>query len=80
MLINYLINSPDARVQQLHKEVAIQSELKRQHLTAIKYRAKRFAATKVGLVSAFSAGVVVESAKGDTDMVKKYSWLVKLLA
>lgn len=80
MLINYLINSPDARVQQLHKEVAIQSELKRQHLSAIKYRAKRFAATKVGLVSAFSAGVVVESAKGDTNIVKKYSWLLKLLA
>ena len=80
MLINYLINSPDARVQQLHKEVAIQSELKRQHLTAIKYRAKRFAATKVGLVSAFSAGVVVESANGDTNIVKKYSWLLKLLA
>lgn len=80
MLINYLINSPDARVQQLHKEVAIQSELKRQHLTAIKYRAKRFAATKVGLLSAFTAGAVVESAKGDTNMVKKYSWLLKLLA
>ena len=80
MLINYLINSPNARVQQLHKEVAIQSELKHQHLTAIKYRAKRFAATKVGIVSAFSAGVVVESAKGDTNIVKKYSWLLKLLA
>ena len=36
-----------APMQQLHKEVVMRSELKRQHLTAIKYRAKRFAATKV---------------------------------
>ncbi|WP_372859646.1 hypothetical protein [Pseudoalteromonas sp.] len=80
MLINFLINSPDARVNHLNEEVSTRAELKRQHLMAIKYRAKRFAATKVGLVSAFTAGAVVESAKGDTNMVKKYSWLLKLLA
>lgn len=80
MLINFLINSPNARVQQLDKEVVMRSELKRQHLAAIKYRAKRFAATKVGLASAFAAGAVVESAKGDANTVKKYTWLLKLLA
>ena len=80
MLINFLINSPNDRVNHLNEQVAARAELKRQHLTAIKYRAKRFAATKVGLVSAFTAGAVVESAKGDTNMVKKYSWLLKLLA
>ncbi|MCK8134449.1 hypothetical protein [Pseudoalteromonas sp. 2CM28B] len=80
MLINYLINSPNVRVQQLDKEVVMRSELKRQHLAAIKYRAKRFATTKVGLASAFAAGAVVESAKGDANMIKKYTWLLKLLA
>ncbi len=80
MLINFLINSPNDRVNHLNEQVATRAELKRQHLTAIKYRAKRFAATKVGLVSAFTAGALVESAKGNTNTVKKYSWLLKLLA
>lgn len=80
MLINYLINSPNSQVKQLNKDVAIRAELKSQHLAAIKYRAKRFAATKVGLASAFAAGAVVESAKGDANTIKKYTWLLKLLA
>jgi len=53
MLINYLINSPNARVQQLDKEVVMRSE---------------------------PAGAVVESAKGDANTIKKYTWLLKLLA
>jgi len=67
-------------VQHLNKEVTVRAQLKRQHLAAIKYRAKRFAATRAGIISAFTAGVVVESAKSDTSMAKKYGWILKLLA
>lgn len=80
MLINLLISSPNTQVQQLNQDVAMRAKLKLQHLAAIKYRAKRFAATRVGVASAFTAGVLVESAKGDSNTIKKYSWLLRLLA
>ena len=40
-----------------------ESELKRQHQAAFVYRLKRFAASKVGLSSAFIAGVAVQSGR-----------------
>nr|WP_206018120.1 MULTISPECIES: hypothetical protein [unclassified Pseudoalteromonas] len=58
----------------------VRSELKRQHHAAFQYRLKRFAATKVGLTSAFLAGVAVQAGKNETGLVKKYGWLVRLLA
>lgn len=80
MLVNYLVKAPNDNVDALSKQMDMRDELKRQHHAAFKYRIKRFAATKVGLTSAFMAGVTVQAGKSDTSFVRKYGWLAKLLA
>lgn len=79
MLINLLIKQPLDKVNSLDKQIKLHEQLKSQHIAAIKYRFKRFAATKVGIASAFFAGIVVASTKSNSKLVKKYGWLVKLL-
>jgi len=80
MLVNYLIKTPNDNVKALTKQMDMQDKLKHQHYAAFKYRIKRFAATKVGLTSAFMAGVTVQAGRSDTSLVRKYGWLVKLLS
>ena len=80
MLVNHLIKAPNENVQLLSKQMDVRSELKRQHHAAFQYRLKRFAATKVGLTSAFLAGAAVQAGKSETSLVRKYGWLVRLLA
>ncbi|ATC85428.1 hypothetical protein [Pseudoalteromonas arctica] len=80
MLVNYLIKAPNENVDALSKQMDTRSELKRQHHAAFQYRLKRFAATKVGLTSAFLAGAAVQTGKGETSLVRKYGWLVRLFA
>lgn len=80
MLVNYLIKAPNENVNALNKQMDTRNELKRQHHAAFQYRLKRFAATKMGLTSAFVAGIAVQAGKSETGLVKKYGWLVKLLA
>lgn len=80
MLVNYLIQSPNKAVNNLSKQMDLQSELKRQHHMAFKYRLKRFAVTKVGISSAFLAGAVVQASSTKPGLIKKYAWLARLLA
>ncbi|MGB0945309.1 MAG: hypothetical protein ACPGUG_00685 [Pseudoalteromonas marina] len=79
MLVDILIKNPDANVKALTKQMDLQSELKRQHQAALVYRLKRFAASKVGLSSAFIAGVAVQSGKSETSLIRKYGWLLRLI-
>ncbi|TMS81727.1 MULTISPECIES: hypothetical protein [Pseudoalteromonas] len=79
MLVDILIKNPDANVKALTKQMDLQSELKRQHQAAFVYRLKRFAASKVGLSSAFIAGVAVQSGKSETSLIRKYGWLLRLI-
>ena len=80
MLVNFLIKAPNENVDALSKKMDLQQELKRQHCAALKYRFKRFAATKVGIGSAFFAGAAVQAGKSETSFVRKYGWLVNLIA
>ena len=80
MLVDTLIKAPNKNVQALSKQMDMRTELKRQHHSAFKYRLKRLAATKVGITSAFLAGMVVQAGKKETSLVRKYGWLVRLLA
>ncbi|WP_165723747.1 hypothetical protein [Pseudoalteromonas sp. Z1A2] len=80
MLVNYLIKAPNENVDALSKQMDTRSELKRQHHAAFQYRLKRFAVTKVGLSSAFIAGAAVQASKSETSFVRKYGWLVNLIA
>lgn len=80
MLVNFLIKAPNENVETLSKKMDLQRELKRQHGAALKYRFKRFAATKVGISSAFLAGVAVQAGKSETSFVAKYGWIARLLA
>ncbi|MBE0360718.1 MULTISPECIES: hypothetical protein [Pseudoalteromonas] len=80
MLVNYLIKEPNKNVQALSEKMDMQNELKRQHHAAFQYRLKRLAATKVGITSAFLAGAAVQAGKSETSLVRKYGWLVRLLA
>ena len=57
MFIDYFIKKPQKKVNNLSQQMDLLDELKRQHHQAFNYRLKRFAVTKVGLASAFSAGV-----------------------
>jgi hypothetical protein len=79
MLVDILIKNPDVCVKALTKQMDLQSELKRQHQAAFIYRLKRFAASKVGLSSAFIAGVAVQSGKSETSLIRKYGWLLRLI-
>jgi hypothetical protein len=79
MLVDILIKNPDANVKALTKQMDLQSELKRQHQAAFVYRLKRFVASKVGLSSAFIAGVAVQSGKSETSLIRKYGWLIRLI-
>lgn len=74
-----LIKNPDANVKALTKQMDLQSELKRQHQAAFIYRLKRFSASKVGLSSAFIAGVAVQSGRSETSLIRKYGWLIRLI-
>ncbi|WP_338365977.1 hypothetical protein [uncultured Pseudoalteromonas sp.] len=78
MLVDFLIKKPHENVETLNKQMDLQHALKRQHHAAIKYRFKRFAATKVGLASAFLAGVTVQASKGERKFLRKYAWLANL--
>ncbi|MBB1288531.1 hypothetical protein H5085_06370 [Pseudoalteromonas sp. SR43-6] len=80
MLVNYLIKAPNENVDALSRQMDTRSELKRQHHAAFQYRLKRFAVTKVGLSSAFIAGAAVQAGKSETSFVRKYGWLVNLIA
>ncbi|MBB1385596.1 hypothetical protein H5119_08600 [Pseudoalteromonas sp. SG45-5] len=80
MLVNYLIKEPNKNVQALSEKMDMQNELKRQNHAAFQYRLKRLAATKVGITSAFLAGAAVQVGKSETSLVRKYGWLVRLLA
>ncbi len=71
MLVNYLIKAPNENVDALSKQMHTRSELKRQHHAAFQYRLKRFAATKVGLTSAFLAGAAVQAGKRRNQLCKK---------
>ena len=79
MLVDILIKNPDECVKALTKQMDLQSELKRQHQAAFVYRLKRFAASKVGLSSAFIAGVAVQSGKSENCLIRKYGWLLRLI-
>ena len=79
MLVDILIKNPDTNVKALTKQMDLQSELKRQHQAAFVYRLKRFAASKVGLSSAFIAGVAVQSGRSETSLIRKYGWLIRLI-
>jgi hypothetical protein len=80
MLVNFLIKAPSKNVESLSKQMDTCNKLKHQHHAAFLYRLKRFAATKAGLTSAFIAGAAVQAGKSDTSLVRKYSWLFKLIA
>ncbi|MGO2477964.1 MAG: hypothetical protein ACTH7Q_06290 [Pseudoalteromonas sp.] len=84
MLIDYFIKKPNHKVTQLSKEMDLQQSLKRQHQSAFTYRLKRFAVTKVGLASAFSAGVGYQALKSDdksskSNYLSKFTWLLRLI-
>ncbi len=84
MLIDYLINKPQRKVNTLSNQMDLQNELKRQHHQAFNYRLKRFAVTKVGIASAFTAGMgygALQSSKpsGKLKQIRHLSWLLRLL-
>jgi hypothetical protein len=80
MLVNFLIKEPNQSVETLSQQMTLRTELKRQHYAAFNYRLKRFAVTKVGLLSAFTAGAVFQANNhSETNFVKKYAWLTRLL-
>lgn len=81
MLVNFLIKAPNQNVENLNQQMTLRSELKRQHHAAFKYRLKRFAVTKVGLISAFTAGAAYQaSSNNETSFLKKCVWLTRLFA
>ncbi len=85
MLINYFIREPLKKVTDLSHSMDMQDELKRQHHQAFNYRIKRFAVTKVGLASAFTAGMGYQAlqsndqSKSKLKQVSQFSWLLRLL-
>ena len=85
MLIDYFINKPQHRVTKLSQQMDLQDELKRQHHQAFTYRLKRFAVSKVGIASAFTAGMGYEALNnsdhkdGKLKQVSRFSWLLRLL-
>lgn len=85
MLIDYFIHKPQRKVDHLSNKMDTLNELKRQHHQAFKYRLKRFAVTKVGLASAFTAGIGYQSLKsnssssGVASKVSKLTWLLRLM-
>lgn len=86
MLIDYFIHKPQSKVEQLSQQMDTVSELKRQHYQALNYRLKRFAVTKVGLASAFTAGAGYQSLKSKDNSsssvagkLSKFTWLLRLL-
>ena len=85
MLIDYFIQKPQTKVDHLSEKMDTIDELKRQHHQAFSYRLKRFAVTKVGLASAFTAGAGYQTLKsgdnssGIASKVSKFTWLLRLL-
>ncbi|MGX1111886.1 MULTISPECIES: hypothetical protein [Pseudoalteromonas] len=85
MFIDYFIKKPQKKVNNLSQQMDLLDELKRQHHQAFNYRLKRFAVTKVGLASAFSAGVGYGALKNDDHQhgklkqLSQFSWLLRLL-
>lgn len=85
MLIDYFINKPQHKVSELSHQMDLQDELKRQHHQAFNYRLKRFAVSKVGIASAFTAGMGYEALndpqpKGSKlKQIGRFSWLLRLL-
>lgn len=84
MIIDYFINTQQRKVEALTNQMAISNELKRQHHQALNYRLKRFAVTKVGIASAFSAGVGYQTLQScgikqsKLKQLSKFKWLLKL--
>ncbi|MCQ8879971.1 hypothetical protein NQT69_18395 [Pseudoalteromonas shioyasakiensis] len=85
MLIDYFIHKPQSKVDHLSHEMDTLDELKRQHHQAFKYRLKRFAISKAGLASAFTAGAGYQALKSNNEStgvintVGKFTWLLRLL-
>lgn len=84
MLIDYFIQKPNHKVTQLSREMDLQQDLKKQHQRAFTHRLKRFAVTKVGIASAFSAGVGYQALKSDgksgkLNQLSKFTWLLRLI-
>ena len=86
MLIDYFIRKPNRRVAHLAQKMNTTQALKQQHHQALNYRLKRFAVTKVGIASAFTAGVGYQalnsrSSSGNATMAKlsQFTWLLRLL-
>lgn len=85
MLIDYFILKPNRKVAHLTQKMNTIQSLKQQHHQALNYRLKRFAVTKVGIASAFTAGAGYQSLSGSSGKSNKlsqlgqFSWLLRLL-
>tara|TARA_B100002049_G_scaffold235331_1_gene219460 strand:+ start:1187 stop:1444 length:258 start_codon:yes stop_codon:yes gene_type:complete len=85
MIIDYFINKPQKNVRSLSEQMDLADELKRQHHQAFNYRLKRFAVSKAGIASAFTAGMGYqamksdEPSKGPVKQVTRFAWLLRLL-
>ncbi|WP_404342505.1 hypothetical protein [Pseudoalteromonas mariniglutinosa] len=79
MLIDYFIKKPNNNVARLSRRIDTLNSLKQQHHQAFNYRLKRFAVTKVGIASAFSAGVGYQALQGNNKHESKVSYLSHLI-
>ncbi|BDF96420.1 MULTISPECIES: hypothetical protein [Pseudoalteromonas] len=84
MLIDYFILKPNRKVAHLTEKMNTIQALKQQHHQAFNYRLKRFAVTKVGIASAFTAGAgyqALNSRRPSSNVAKlsQFSWLLRLL-
>ncbi|MDP2636170.1 MULTISPECIES: hypothetical protein [unclassified Pseudoalteromonas] len=85
MIIDYFVNKPQQRVEELTEKMDFRDELKRQHHQALNYRLKRFAVTNVGIASAFTAGAGYQALKNnDSNQSKlsklsKFTWLLRFI-
>lgn len=85
MIIDYFINKPQRRVEELTEKMDLRDELKRQHHQALNYRLKRFAVTNVGIASAFTAGMGYQALQNNDsnqskmNKISKFTWLLRLL-
>ncbi|MFU2511121.1 hypothetical protein [Pseudoalteromonas sp. ASV78] len=85
MLIDYFIQKPNRKVSHLSQKINSINALKHQHHQAFNYRLKRFAVSKVGIASAFTAGAGYQALNGNKQnssskiKLSQFSWLLRLL-
>lgn len=87
MIIDYFVRKPNQNVTKLSQKMDFQQHLKQQHQAAFAYRLKRFAVTKVGIASAFSAGMGYQALKSSDskeststlNKLSKFTWLLRLI-